>query len=94
MTFVEGYYAESTGVEDYALADGHVVQRHCPHLKADLTRFGSVRDGVLTCALHGWEFDLDSGSCLTSDDRRLVTRPAAADGADDQYPRIPSDAEV
>jgi UDP-MurNAc hydroxylase len=90
MTFVEGYYAESAGVEDYALADGHVVQRHCPHLKADLTRFGTVRDGVLTCALHGWEFDIDNGRCLTSDDRRLVTRPASPDGADDeQYPRIP-----
>ena len=89
MTFVEGYYAESAGVEDFALADGHVVQRHCPHLKADLTRFGTVRDGVLTCALHGWEFDIDNGRCLTSDDRKLVTRPASPDGADAQYPRIP-----
>jgi UDP-MurNAc hydroxylase len=92
MTFVEGYYAESAGVEDYALADGHVVQRHCPHLKADLTRFGTVKDGVLTCALHGWEFDIDNGSCLTSDDRKLVTRPAASDGADGHYPRIPEAA--
>ena len=90
MTFVECYYAESAGVEDYALADGHVVQRHCPHLKADLTRFGTVKDGVLTCALHGWEFDIDNGSCLTSDDRKLVTRPAASDGADEHYPRIPA----
>jgi len=42
------------------------VQRRCPHLKADLTRFGIVEDGTLTCQLHGWRFDLGSGRCLTS----------------------------
>jgi UDP-MurNAc hydroxylase len=39
--------------------------------------------------LHGWEFEIDNGRCLTSDDRKLVTRPASPDGADAQYPRIP-----
>jgi UDP-MurNAc hydroxylase len=52
----------------------HLVQRHCPHLGADLARFGNVDDGVLTCGLHGWQFDLDSGRCLTSDDARLRTK--------------------
>lgn len=93
MTYVEGYYAETAGVEDYARVDGYVVQRHCPHLKADLVRFGTVRDGVLTCHLHGWEFELATGRCLTSDDRKLLSRPcrqgegedAAADAA---FPEI------
>jgi UDP-MurNAc hydroxylase len=89
MTYVEGYYAESSGVEDYARADGYVVQRHCPHLKADLVRFGTVRDGVLTCQLHGWEFELSTGRCLTSDDRKLLSRPCRADDAGDAaYPGI------
>ena len=93
MTYVEGYYAESSGVEDYVRADGHVIQRHCPHLKADLVRFGTLRDGVLTCQLHGWEFDLATGRCLTSDDRKLTTRPCGDPGTpegavDEQFPEI------
>jgi UDP-MurNAc hydroxylase len=93
MTYVEGYYAESSGVDDYARVDGYVVQRHCPHLKADLVRFGTVGDGVLTCQLHGWEFELATGRCLTSDDRKLVSRPErqgdAEDAAQDAaYPQI------
>ena len=93
MTYVEGYYAESSGVEDYARVDGYVVQRHCPHLKADLVRFGTVRDGVLTCQLHGWEFELPTGRCLTSDDRKLAARACrpdeTAEGAGDaQFPEI------
>jgi UDP-MurNAc hydroxylase len=93
MTYVEGYYAESTGVDDYVRADGYLIQRHCPHLKADLVRFGTVQDGVLTCQLHGWEFELATGRCLTSDDRKLEARPCGAPGtaqgqADAQFPEI------
>jgi UDP-MurNAc hydroxylase len=93
MTYVEGYYAESSGVEDYARVDGYVVQRHCPHLKADLVRFGTVREGVLTCQLHGWEFELATGRCLTSDDRKLTVRACRPDGtaegdADAEFPEI------
>jgi len=97
MTYVEGYYAESSGVEDYARIDGYVVQRHCPHLKADLVRFGTVSDGVLTCQLHGWEFELATGRCLTSDDRKLLSRPCRqGDGEeaaqDASYPEIAAPA--
>jgi nitrite reductase/ring-hydroxylating ferredoxin subunit len=28
------------------------------------------------CTLHGWKFDLESGRCLTADDRRLRVRRA------------------
>jgi UDP-MurNAc hydroxylase len=89
MTYVEGYYAESSEVSDLARADGYVVQRHCPHLKADLTRFGTTADGVLTCQMHGWQFDLESGRCLTSDDRKLVSRPSK-DAEDAELPEIPA----
>ena len=56
--------------------DGYVMERYCPHRRADLSIFGSVDDGVLTCALHGWQFDLETGACLTADDRRLRVRRA------------------
>jgi UDP-MurNAc hydroxylase len=52
------------------------VQRRCPHLRADLSRFGTVKDGnVLHCKVHGWEFDLETGRCLNSDteENRLRT---------------------
>ncbi|HZE14233.1 MAG TPA: Rieske 2Fe-2S domain-containing protein, partial [Mycobacterium sp.] len=42
------------------------IQRRCPHLKADLSRFGVVEGDTLTCNLHGWQWDLKSGRCLTT----------------------------
>jgi UDP-MurNAc hydroxylase len=57
---------------------GYVMQRWCPHRRADLTVFGEVDGGVLTCALHGWQFDLETGACLTADDRSLRVRRAGA----------------
>jgi UDP-MurNAc hydroxylase len=68
LQYAEGWYDEherSTDTEDITLGDWH-VQRRCPHLKADLSRFGIVDGNVLTCQLHGWKFDLPSGRCLTS----------------------------
>jgi UDP-MurNAc hydroxylase len=53
-----------------------VVERYCPHRKADLATFGRVDGCVLTCELHGWQFDLTTGRCLTADDRKLRVRPA------------------
>ena len=35
----------------------------------------SIENGVLTCALHGWQFELATGRCLTSDDRKLFAQP-------------------
>ncbi|GAA2513779.1 Rieske 2Fe-2S domain-containing protein [Pilimelia columellifera] len=68
LQYAEGWYDEherSSDTEDVQLGDWQ-VQRRCPHLKADLTRFGIVEGDVLTCQLHGWKFDLRSGRCLTS----------------------------
>lgn len=51
--------------------DGWRIERWCPHRQADLTRFGEIERGVLTCSLHHWQFDLETGACLTSEDRHL-----------------------
>jgi UDP-MurNAc hydroxylase len=64
---------------------GYVMERYCPHRRADLAIFGEVDGTVLTCALHGWQFDLETGACLTADDRRLRVRRATTtdrEGAD------------
>jgi UDP-MurNAc hydroxylase len=86
LQYAEGWYDENertTDAEDITL-DGWVVQRRCPHLKADLTRFGIVDDGTLTCQLHGWKFDLASGRCLTSAGHQLRSRPAGDQDADQE----------
>lgn len=51
-----------------------VLQRRCPHRNADLAVFGEVDDCTLTCTLHGWRFDLETGRCLTSADHPLRVR--------------------
>jgi UDP-MurNAc hydroxylase len=57
-------------------AGDYLVQRQCPHLGADLLRFGHVDGGVLTCALHGNRYDLATGRCLTAEGFDLFTVPA------------------
>ena len=75
IQYAEGFYAEQSHDQQLWECDGYRIQRRCPHLKADLTRFGEVRDGVLTCRMHGWQFELATGRCLTSSDRRLYSEP-------------------
>jgi UDP-MurNAc hydroxylase len=55
--------------------DGYVVERACPHRRADLSVFGRIEGDMLVCTMHGWRFDLRTGACLTADDRRLQVRP-------------------
>jgi len=76
LQYAEGWFAEQKpDAEDIKLGDW-VLQRRCPHLKADLTRFGIVEGNVLTCQLHGWKFDLSSGRCLTSVGHEIRARRA------------------
>jgi len=77
IRYVEDFDARQTSEPELWEHGGYRIQRRCPHLKADLTRFGWVEDGVLTCTLHGWQFDLATGRCLTTEDRRLYTEPIA-----------------
>ncbi len=68
LNYAEGWFAESdaTAAAESIELDGWEVQRRCPHLKADLTRFGSVDGDVMTCQMHGWKWRLTDGKCLTS----------------------------
>jgi UDP-MurNAc hydroxylase len=75
LQYAEGYYAEKAPIDQFWESEGYRIQRRCPHLKADLSRFAQIEDGVLTCTLHGWQFELATGRCLTSDDRRLYAEP-------------------
>jgi UDP-MurNAc hydroxylase len=68
LNYTEGWFAEQNADEaaESVELSGWEVQRRCPHLKADLTRFASIEDGVLTCQMHGWKWRLADGKCLTS----------------------------
>ena len=74
LQYAEGYYAEKSPIQELWRCGDYLVQRRCPHLKADLERFAEVDGGILTCTMHGWQFDLATGRCLTSDDRHLFTQ--------------------
>jgi UDP-MurNAc hydroxylase len=87
LQYLEGYYAETTGVDETWECAGYRVQRRCPHMKADLTEFAEVAAGVLTCTMHGWQFELATGRCLTSDDLRLRTEPINGAPSADQGDR-------
>ncbi len=68
LNYAEGWFTEQNAAEaaESITIDGWDVQRRCPHLKADLSRFGSVEGDVLTCQMHGWKWRLTDGKCLTS----------------------------
>ena len=61
--------------EEIRIGD-YVIERYCPHRKADLSVFGECEGDVLVCTLHGWKFDLRTGRCLTAEDRPLRVRRA------------------
>ena len=79
LNYAEGWFAEQNADEanETVVLDGWEVQRRCPHLKADLKRFASIDEGVLTCQMHGWKWRLSDGKCLTSVGHDLRSTPAA-----------------
>ncbi len=79
LQYAEGYYAEQAKSEGSFVIDGWEVQRRCPHMKADLTRFATIEEGVLTCSLHGWQYELASGRCLTSAGHEISARLLSPD---------------
>jgi len=78
LNYAEGWFAEQNAAEasETVTLGEWEVQRRCPHLKADLTRFASIEDGVLTCQMHGWKWRLADGKCLTSVGHDLRCAPA------------------
>ncbi len=81
LNYAEGWFAEQNVTEaaETITLQGWEIQRRCPHLKADLSRFGSIDTvtGVLTCQMHGWKWRLTDGKCLTSAGHDLRCAPAA-----------------
>jgi UDP-MurNAc hydroxylase len=85
LNYAEGWYTEQNEAEAGEMVElgGWLVQRRCAHLKADLTRFGQVEDGVLTCQMHGWKWRLADGKCLTSVGHDVRAEPVAGSAVGD-----------
>ncbi|EOM76653.1 (2Fe-2S)-binding protein [Rhodococcus rhodnii] len=74
IAYADGWFSEAHDDSASIELGGYEMQRRCPHLKADLSKFGVVDGNELTCNLHGWKWDLDSGRCKTSKGHELRTR--------------------
>jgi len=57
------------------------IESDCKHMRASLVG-GSVRDGILTCKWHGWQYDLSTGSCLNVKGVKLKQFEVTVDGDD------------
>jgi UDP-MurNAc hydroxylase len=66
LEYAEGWFAERRDDDSSTVLDGWAMQARCPHLKAELAHFGVVEGTTLTCRMHGWQWDLTTGRCLTS----------------------------
>ena len=77
LNYAEGWFAEQNVTEaaETIVLDGWEMQKRCPHLKADLSKFGTVDDGVMTCQMHGWKWRLSDGKCLSSVGHDLRAAP-------------------
>ncbi|KAB7752854.1 Rieske 2Fe-2S domain-containing protein [Mycolicibacterium mucogenicum] len=71
IAYADGWFAEAHDTSASIDMGGYEIQRRCPHLKADLSKFGIVEGNTLTCNLHGWQWNLDNGRCLTSKGHEL-----------------------
>ena len=81
---VERFEAERDPNETVTLSDGRrgwEVSRYCPHAGEDLTHGAVVRDGVLRCLGHNFDFDLATGECLNARCDPLTTRPLGSPAA-------------
>jgi nitrite reductase/ring-hydroxylating ferredoxin subunit len=56
----------------------HAFANACPHEGNPLSE-GEILGDTLTCAFHGWRFDLATGGCLVGD-RPARTFPAEVQG--------------
>jgi 3-phenylpropionate/trans-cinnamate dioxygenase ferredoxin component len=58
----------------------YAIDNLCPHRGAPLSD-GIIRGTTIECGLHGWEFDLRSGECLTVTEK-LRTYRVRVEGSD------------
>lgn len=81
LDYVENWYTEQRDTDEDMIIGEWTVQRRCPHLGADLAETGTLNGNVLTCNQHTWQFDLDTGKCLTELNHQIRSRRTSEAGA-------------
>jgi UDP-MurNAc hydroxylase len=66
IVYADGWFGETHDDTATITLGGWEIQRRCPHMKADLAKFGVIDGTTLTCNQHGWQWDLETGRCLTA----------------------------
>jgi nitrite reductase/ring-hydroxylating ferredoxin subunit len=57
----------------------YAIENACPHRGAPLTE-GVLCGHIVECGLHGWQFDVRSGECLTVPDQIRTYQVTIEDG--------------
>ncbi len=79
------FTVEGTHIAVFHHEDGfYAVDNRCPHMGYPMSE-GSVRDGVLICHWHHWEFDLKTGGCFLSSGDDLKNFPVEVRQDDHLY---------
>ena len=60
--------------------EAHAFANACPH-EGNPLHEAEIRGDTLTCAYHGWRFDLGTGACLFGEEPARVYTAAIQDGA-------------
>ena len=57
----------------------YAIDNSCPHKGAPLSE-GQICGHIVECALHGWQFDVRTGECLTVPERIRIYEVRNEDG--------------
>ena len=71
--------------------EARAYDNRCPHRAWPLER-GTLVGGVLTCANHGWSFDVATGRCVDPGERDLVPHRCRVD--DEGMVRVSLDLDL
>jgi nitrite reductase/ring-hydroxylating ferredoxin subunit len=59
--------------------EAHAFANACPH-EGNPLHEGEILGDTLTCAYHGWKFDLGTGACLFGDESAGIFKAEIQDG--------------
>jgi nitrite reductase (NADH) small subunit len=59
--------------------DFFAIDNACPHRRGPLVE-GAVENGMVTCPLHAWQFNLKTGECPMIPDMQQTVYPVRIEG--------------
>jgi len=59
----------------------YATDNTCPHRQGPLGK-GELNEKIVTCPIHGWQFDVTSGDHASNPDVKIKTYPVTVEGSD------------